>query len=88
MAYIGRNINFDVGRIQGFRNFCNKLWHAARYVLMNCDDLDDGEVKLSLADRWIISRLQQVEAEVTEGLESYRLDLASQALYHFIWNEY
>ena len=88
LASIGRNINFDVGRIQGFRNFCNKLWNAARYVLMNCDDLDDGEVKLSLADRWIISRLQQVETEVTEGLESYRLDLASQALYHFIWNEY
>ena len=88
LASIGRNINFDVGRIQGFRNFCNKLWNAARYVLMNCDDLDDGEMKLSLADRWIISRLQQVEAEVTEGLESYRLDLASQALYHFIWNEY
>jgi valyl-tRNA synthetase len=97
LASISRNINFDVGRIQGFRNFCNKLWNAARYVLMNCESVESGkelsiengeEVTLSLADRWIISRLQQVEAEVTEGLESYRLDLASQALYHFIWNEY
>ena len=92
LASTGRDINFDVGRIEGFRNFCNKIWNAARYVLMNCEDQDcgvnDEPVELSLADRWIISRLQQAEKAVKEGLESYRLDLASQALYDFIWNEY
>ncbi|MBX2807665.1 MAG: valine--tRNA ligase [Cellvibrionaceae bacterium] len=92
LASTGRDINFDVGRIQGFRNFCNKIWNAARYVLMQCEQqdcgLDNEAVELSLADRWIISRLQQAETAVTEGIESYRLDLASQALYDFIWNEY
>ena len=92
LASTGRDINFDVGRIEGFRNFCNKIWNAARYVLMNCEDQDCGqnneEVTLSLADRWIISRLQVAEKAVAEGIETYRLDLASQALYDFIWNEY
>ncbi|MGH1484798.1 MAG: valine--tRNA ligase [Cellvibrionaceae bacterium] len=92
LASTGRDINFDVGRIEGFRNFCNKIWNAARYVLMNCEDQDCGvnneAVELSLADRWIISKLQQAEKAVAEGIETYRLDLASQALYDFIWNEY
>ena len=92
LASTGRDINFDVGRIEGFRNFCNKIWNATRYVLMNCEDQDCGqdnsEVTLSLADRWIISRLQEAEKAVAEGIETYRLDLASQALYDFIWNEY
>ena len=92
LASTGRDINFDVGRIEGFRNFCNKIWNAARYVLMNCEDqdcgLNDEAVSLSLADRWIISRLQQAEKAVAEGIETYRMDLASQALYDFIWNEY
>ena len=92
LASTGRDINFDVGRIEGFRNFCNKIWNAARYVLMNCENQDcgvnDEPVILSLADRWIISRLQQAEKAVAEGIESYRMDLASQALYDFIWNEY
>jgi valyl-tRNA synthetase len=92
LASTGRDINFDVGRIEGFRNFCNKIWNAARYVLMNCEDQDCGvngeAIELSLADRWIISKLQQAEAAVIEGIETYRMDLASQALYDFIWNEY
>lgn len=92
LASTGRDINFDVGRIEGFRNFCNKIWNAAQYVLMNCEDQDCGQngetVELSLADRWIISKLQQVEKAVDQGINTYRLDLASQALYDFIWNEY
>lgn len=93
LASTGRDIKFDVGRIEGFRNFCNKIWNAARYVLMNCEDQDcgaDGDdgYKLGLAERWIISRLQETEAEVAKAFASYRLDLASQAIYDFIWNEY
>ena len=92
LASTGRDINFDIGRIEGYRNFCNKIWNAARYVLMNCEEQDCGvngeAVELSLADRWIISRLQQAEEAVEEGLNTYRLDLASQALYDFIWNDY
>lgn len=96
LASTGRDINFDVGRIEGFRNFCNKIWNAARYVLMNCENQDcgqshkggDNDVELSLADRWIISRLQQAEAAVAEAIANYRFDLASQAIYEFVWNEY
>lgn len=93
LASTGRDINFDVGRIEGFRNFCNKIWNATRYVLMNTETEECGQdgsedYQLSLVDRWIISRLQQAEQEVIEGIENYRFDLASQALYNFIWNEY
>ena len=93
LASTGRDINFDVGRIEGFRNFCNKLWNASNYVLMNtqehnCGQHGNDDYTLTLADRWIISRLQQVEQAVREGLDSYRLDLASQALYDFIWKDY
>jgi valyl-tRNA synthetase len=93
LASTGRDIKFDIGRIEGYRNFCNKIWNATRYVLMNCEGEDCGSdagapVELSLADRWIISRLQETEAEVARAVESYRFDLASQALYEFIWNEY
>lgn len=89
LASRSRDINFDVGRIEGFRNFCNKIWNAARYVMMNCEQLDlAAKTELSLADRWIAARFQQAVKAVTEGIETYRFDIASQALYEFIWNEY
>jgi valyl-tRNA synthetase len=93
LASTGRDIKFDIGRIEGYRNFCNKIWNAARYVLMNCEDQDcgignDEPVELSLADRWITSKLQETAIEVSHAVASYRFDLASQALYEFIWNEY
>ena len=93
LASNGRDINFDVGRIEGYRNFCNKIWNAARYVLMNTEQQDCGQdgstdFELLLADRWITSRLQEVKKAVSEGIENYRFDLASQALYSFVKNEY
>ena len=93
LASTGRDINFDVGRIEGFRNFCNKLWNASNYVFMNTEGKDCGQdgsssYELTLADRWIISRLQQAEKAVAQGFSTYRLDLASQALYDFIWKDY
>ena len=93
LASTGRDIKFDIGRIEGYKNFCNKIWNASRYVLMNCEDQDCGtnesaEVSLSLADRWIISKLQETERVVAHALANYRFDHASQALYEFIWNEY
>ncbi|MCG8609829.1 MAG: valine--tRNA ligase, partial [Pseudomonadales bacterium] len=92
LASTGRDIKFDVGRIEGYRNFCNKIWNAARYVLMNTEDQDCGvnnePVELGLAERWIISRLQETEQEVAKAYGQYRFDLASQAIYEFIWNEY
>ncbi len=91
-ATTGRDIKFDMGRLDGYRNFCNKLWNASRYVLMNAEGQDcgaqGGDVELSLADRWIVSRLQQTEAQVTRAMEEFRFDHASQALYEFVWNEY
>ncbi|OWV31572.1 valine--tRNA ligase [Halomonas campaniensis] len=91
-ATTGRDIKFDMSRLDGYRNFCNKLWNASRYVLMNAEGEDCGtggeEVELSLADRWIISQLQKTEAQVTRAMEEYRFDHASQALYEFVWNEY
>ncbi len=92
LASTGRDINFDMNRIGGYRNFCNKLWNAARYVLMNTEGQDNGidndEVELSLADRWIISKLQTTEQEVTAAIEAYRFDHAAQGIYEFIWNNY
>ena len=93
LASTGRDIKFDMGRVEGYRNFCNKIWNATRYVLMQCEDQDcaqDGSTnyELSVADRWIISKLQLAEKQVAEALDTYRLDLATQAIYEFVWNEY
>nr|VFK25317.1 MAG: valyl-tRNA synthetase [Candidatus Kentron sp. MB] len=92
LATTGRDIRFDLGRVEGYRNFCNKLWNAARFVLMNVEGRDcaRGEEGLSLcvADRWILSTLQDVTNRVREAIGQYRFDRAAQALYEFLWNEY
>jgi valyl-tRNA synthetase len=88
LATTGRDIRFDLGRIDGYSNFCNKLWNAARYVLMNTESLDAGDVVLSPADRWIRSRLDRSIEAVRNHLDNYRLDLAAQALYEFTWQEF
>ena len=91
LASTGRDIRFDMGRIEGYRNFCNKIWNASRFVLMNSEGRDcglTGELKYSLADRWILSRLQLVIRQAREYCESYRFDLMAQAIYEFTWNEF
>ncbi|WP_314407120.1 valine--tRNA ligase [Pseudomonas kuykendallii] len=92
LASTGRDIKFDMGRVEGYRNFCNKLWNAANFVIENTDGQDTGvngeAVDLSSVDRWIISALQRTEAEVTRQLDAFRFDLAAQALYEFVWDEY
>ncbi|NMY89247.1 valine--tRNA ligase [Pseudomonas oryzihabitans] len=92
LATTGRDIKFDMGRVEGYRNFCNKLWNAANFVMENVEGQDTGvndePVELSSVDRWIISQLQRTEAEVTRQLDAFRFDLATQALYEFVWDEY
>ena len=92
LASTGRDVRFDLQRIEGYRNFCNKLWNAARYVLMNVDTLSDTihhtDTELNLPDRWIRSRLGKTIAAVKTHLDNYRLDLAAKALYEFTWHEY
>jgi valyl-tRNA synthetase len=89
LATTGRDIRFDLGRIEGYRNFCNKLWNAARFVLMQTEgEKVQAATEPGLIDRWIISRMSRMLAEVEQQLTDYRLDLAAQALYEFTWNEY
>ena len=95
LASPGRDIKFDLQRCDGYRNFCNKLWNASRFVLMNCDEEDngfgkcvDGYLDFSQADRWIVSKLQQTLKNIERAYSEYRFDLVAQELYQFIWDEF
>ena len=90
MASPGRDVNFDLSRVEGYRNFCNKLWNATKFVLMNVGDArpDDGDVRLGPADRWIRARAREMLEAVTRAMETYRFDLYANAVYEFAWHEY
>jgi valyl-tRNA synthetase len=88
LATTGRDIRFDLGRIEGYKNFCNKIWNAARYVLMNTEEISAGDAEFSAADLWIRSRFDETVATVHDCFASYRLDLAAKAIYEFTWHEF
>jgi valyl-tRNA synthetase len=88
LATTGRDIRFDLGRIEGYRNFCNKLWNATRYVLQNTEGEDYSAGQTTLADRWITTRLQQVSENIEAHVKGYRFDLVARDLYEFVWNDY
>lgn len=92
MASTSRDINFDMARVEGYRNFCNKIWNASRFVLMNAEEhdtgRDGGEMVLSMADRWIWAKFQQTLVEFEKALEDYRFDIAAQTVYEFTWNQF
>ncbi len=88
LATTGRDIRFDLGRIEGYKNFCNKLWNASRYVLMNTEALDEGEEEYSASDKWIRSRLHAAVSSVHDNFANYRLDLVAQTVYEFTWHEF
>jgi valyl-tRNA synthetase len=99
LASTGRDINWDMKRLEGYRNFCNKLWNASRYVLMNTEDQDcgcsslgnsqgSGEMELSLADKWVIGQFEQTVQSFREAMDTYRFDIAAQIIYEFTWNQF
>ncbi|MEE8308745.1 MAG: class I tRNA ligase family protein, partial [Gammaproteobacteria bacterium] len=88
LATTGRDIRFDLGRIEGYRNFCNKLWNASHFVLSNTADYEPGDEQLGVADRWIDSRLNRLVGELDKHYREYRLDLAAKGLYEFVWHEF
>ncbi|MFU2315819.1 valine--tRNA ligase [Rahnella sp. PCH160] len=92
LASTGRDINWDMKRLEGYRNFCNKLWNASRFVLMNTEDqdcgLNGGELELSLADRWILAEYNRTVKTYREAMDNYRFDLAASILYEFTWNQF
>ncbi len=93
LSNLSMTLNFDLSRCEGYRNFCNKLWNATRFVLMNCEgkpiaEKGAGDTSLSFVDRWLLGRFQHAKKDIAEGIDGYRFDFASKALYEFVWDEY